>query len=942
MSIIFQPYKWEYYETDELEIYIYGLTEDEKSVVVKITDFRPFIFLELDSTIKWSLVNQEILKNYLRGILKDNPPKKLEFVETQLAYYYTDAKFMKIHLNTTALIKRLENTFKKPTTIGGLGSNLNFIVHEQKATPLLQICDVQKIIPSGWLKVPNIPSEEEENFSTSDIEIMTSYKNLKFVEKEGFSNPKILSMDLECTSQDISGNTFPYYKNKGDEIICICCTVGKFLDKPDKWKTYALVNAKNNNECNRKAINNIDLDSQKCYRLENFDNEKDLILGYKDLLNEINPDVIVTFNGLSFDEKYMYKRAKLNMCWQKFSKMGKLIDKPARHEKMKWHSQAYGDQEFNYLNIPGRLHIDMYPVISKEYNNLMSYNLDYLSEYFLGDHKDDLPAPEMIRLYHQGGHMERIVKYCNKDAFLPFKLIQNNRLNSWVGLMEMTNITYVQMFDLIIRGQQLKMFSQVYIKCHELGLVVDSKWSHYKPKESEKGIVGATVQNPKKGLWDLVPTLDFSSLYPSTIIAHNICFSTWIPPWKTVPKEHYNEVPCSEHRMCCHDKTIRKTKLKKDKLICRDNIYKYYKPEIKKGIVPMILENLIANRNKAKKKIGEYAALLKIETDPQKRKELEEKISQQDKRQLGLKISANSIYGGFSSEYSYTPFFQGGSTTTAVGRTSIDAAINFITKTVPDAVIVYGDTDSSLIHFKTCKTMEECYERAKKLVEEVNKLFPPPMKMELEKIYWRYFLLSKKRYIGYKIDKDGNVIEKDKKGIVTKRRDGCEFLRDVYNKLIDLVMVKTPKTELYKYLAVKLQELLNHQVPIEKLTMVKSIKDNYKAKNLPHLVVANKMKTRGKYVVSGTRIQYVFIETLEKRAPQYKRVEDPDHVKENKEIKLDYLYYLEKQLAKPIDELFSVAYKTDNILLHLTKLLKINATTDILGYFNPKFRIEEE
>lgn len=40
---------------------------------------------------------------------------------------------------------------------------------------------------------------------------------------------------------------------------------------------------------------------------------------------------------------------------------------------------------------------------------------------------------------------------------------------------------------------------------------------------------GATVIEPKKGYYaDPIATLDFSSLYPSIMIAHNICYTTLI------------------------------------------------------------------------------------------------------------------------------------------------------------------------------------------------------------------------------------------------------------------------------------------------------------------------------------------------------------------------------------------------------------------------------
>lgn len=42
---------------------------------------------------------------------------------------------------------------------------------------------------------------------------------------------------------------------------------------------------------------------------------------------------------------------------------------------------------------------------------------------------------------------------------------------------------------------------------------------------------GATVLEAKQGFYkDPVATLDFASLYPSIMMAHNLCYSTLLPP----------------------------------------------------------------------------------------------------------------------------------------------------------------------------------------------------------------------------------------------------------------------------------------------------------------------------------------------------------------------------------------------------------------------------
>lgn len=119
---------------------------------------------------------------------------------------------------------------------------------------------------------------------------------------------------------------------------------------------------------------------------------------------------------------------------------------------------------------------------------------------------------------------------------------------------------------------------------------------------------GATVIDPKKGYYTMpIATLDFASLYPSIMMAHNLCYTTLLLNKKEAEK--------------FDEKDVTKT----------PNGDYFVKSTVKKGILPIILEELISARKQAKNE-------LKNATDPFIKAVL-------DGRQLALKISANSVYG---------------------------------------------------------------------------------------------------------------------------------------------------------------------------------------------------------------------------------------------------------------------------------------------------------
>ena len=122
---------------------------------------------------------------------------------------------------------------------------------------------------------------------------------------------------------------------------------------------------------------------------------------------------------------------------------------------------------------------------------------------------------------------------------------------------------------------------------------------------------GATVLEPVRGIHANVAVLDFASLYPSIMMAYNLCFSTLVA-----------------------DRHQRGLDLR-GALFYQNCVF--VGPEVRKGIIPVILERLVATRKKCKIE-------METTTDPLLYYLL-------DCRQMALKISCNSIYGYVGSKF---------------------------------------------------------------------------------------------------------------------------------------------------------------------------------------------------------------------------------------------------------------------------------------------------
>ena len=198
----------------------------------------------------------------------------------------------------------------------------------------------------------------------------------------------------------------------------------------------------------------------------------------------------------------------------------------------------------------------------------------------------------------------------------------------------MSRVTGVPFNYLLTRGQQIKVVSQLYRAALPEDLIIPA----VEIEGTDEQYEGATVIEPMKGFYSVpISTLDFSSLYPSIMMAHNLCYSTYLQS-----KDHaalHNLVEGTDYKRTPNG----------DLFLIKD---------VRKGLLPTILENLLSARKRAKSD-------LKKETDPFKRAVL-------DGRQLALKISANSVYGFTGATIGKLPLLAISSSVTAYGREMIE------------------------------------------------------------------------------------------------------------------------------------------------------------------------------------------------------------------------------------------------------------------------------
>lgn len=501
----------------------------------------------------------------------------------------------------------------------------NFTTYESNIPFVLRYMVDRNISGGTWIKIePNTYTicKKNEYTTRSQIELHISYKDI--ISCDTYDNKyanivplRVLSFDIECSGRR---GHFPTPDKDSVIQIATCLSLSNSLDIPIYKSVHTL------NTCS--PINGAHIHS--------FDTEEELLNNWQQLFLELDPDIITGYNIINFDFPYLLERASI-LKINTFPYFGKLYSQPTRIRKTTFSSRAVGKQESKELNIEGRIQFDLLLALRRDYK-LRSYTLNAVSAEFLKQQKEDVHYSIITDL--QNGDQEtrkRLAEYCLKDSILPLRLMK--KLMFLVNYIEMARVTGVPINYLLNRGQSIKVYSQILRHSRYDNTIVPV----LQRSSNDNKYEGATILEPKRGYYsDPIATLDFASLYPSIMMAHNLCYTTLTTSavYQQLGDEYVTVTPTNDY---------------------------FIKSNVRKGLLPRILEELLSARKNVKKQ-------MKDETDPSV-------LAVLNGRQLALKLSANSVYGFTGAQIGQLPCIAISSSVTAYGRMMIEQTREYIEKT---------------------------------------------------------------------------------------------------------------------------------------------------------------------------------------------------------------------------------------------------------------------
>lgn len=870
----------EWKEHPETSVSFFGRGTDGQSVTAKVV-MKPCLVVKLETLADARIVHgiaRDISQSYrataprlmhltdqfYRDTESETPAAKkfpilFMHFNSMKTLYMTRAKLMQrnpafVDGDPSMREKNIPKFFDTPfkVTHGHCSATVQVV---EKSIPLqLQLMSETGVRPSSWVRAVGW---RLEGLSRDDVQLEVVLEqpghSIQPVHDDTIAPILIYSFDIEVTSRE----GFPVADTPDHAVIAIASSMLNTATGVITQDVHGLCPFRHHPEL------------ADCY---DYDSEMAMFEGWARSVIAKNPDVITGYNIDQFDWDYIRTRAKRCVAPDSvFYFMGKLQCVPAEFTSISSSTKAFGKKDTFYFKQPGRINFDLLPFLRRNMATEEEYGLGAISTKLLGQTKDDLSIPQMNEHYWSGDPDKQwlVMKYCVQDTRLPLEIMIKKL--TVVLEVEMSRVCSVFLDDLWRRGQIFRVTSQLFLYAREHGYVVSNI---NLDEDEEQGFTGAKVLDPIVGPHKDVITVDFGSLYPTIIIANNLCFSSIVPEGPPAEPDGlvYKTVQIDAERSYTFQQTV-------------------------PGLLPGLLRKLLEARAVAKKDM--------------KRAPTVELRNIMEGRQLALKVSANSIYGTQGASNSSMGCKPVAECTTCLGRRGLERCVAEIEQgAVPGlegkgAKVVYGDTDSLFVLVNMAggrpwdEYKKEVFEVGRDIVRALNMLFQKPISIELEKVWKTLVLMGKKSYIGVKCMTEEDEGYMDAKGYAIVKRDYCAWQRETMQVVIQTFLVQNDLAGSLTQLVEQLEKLMG--INPRELMLTKKLGSDYKNENLLQCVVARKANERepGFGYKPGDRIKYL---VMAGPPPMYNKVEDFKYAVSEK-LPIDFDYYAD-HLINPLKSFF--------------------------------------
>lgn len=620
------------------------------------------------------------------------------------------------------------------------------------------------------------------------------------------------------------------------------------------------------------------------YKYTKVETEIQLLDELIKIVRDFNPDILA-----GFEEKNTW-----SFCRQRYFKITgnylyNLIGRVKIDDIAKPNNDVFGEEL-----LCGRHMFNLWSLFKKNVT-APQYTLESLSEFLLKEQTPHYTNLNLKEWWLSGdmNAMNNVVCYSLERISLSLRLLKYTDIIS--KTCEMSRIIGVDFYSSLTRGSQFQVESVLcrLTRTQEYLLISPSKEQVANQHALE---YIPLVMEPLQDFYtDPVCVLDFRSLYPSIIIAYNLCYSTCIG---RLPEKEGTAVKLGVKENIVDPALL--------KMIGIENIYiapnrmVYVSPKVRCSLLAQMLGDILDTRFM-----------------------LQKSVRSERNKQLAMKFIANVTYGYTSASFSgRMPLAELADSIVLAGREILQFSIAKIENEYGPpygAKVVYGDTDSLFVKLPHL-SREQAFIIGESIAHTITNCTPDPILLKLEKIYHPCILLSKKRYVGRSYERTNATPKFDAKGTETIRRDNIPITQTIERNALEVLFDTSDLSRVKKYVQSQWRKMLSGKISIQQFVFSRQVKrTDSESRSLGAIVSRNmdldsEYKERVPFLVTvgppGSRLSdrvvhpSVLLSNLDSN-----HLISEDKRKNKKKIRaitLDYDYYITKVIIPPLERLFGL------------------------------------
>ncbi|MDE0575179.1 MAG: DNA-directed DNA polymerase [Candidatus Poseidoniales archaeon] len=439
--------------------------------------------------------------------------------------------------------------------------------------------------------------------------------------------------------------------------------------------------------------------------------------------------------------------------------------------------------------------------------------LKFVSELLFPDREElrkmDVDASRMDEEW--AARPDVVLEYCAQDALLPIEIL--NAISATVRKEALAAVGKVPL-ETSIGGSTSQWLDSLVIRLADRENVAVPTTRRGAKSDA---ITGGYVHEVTGGRYPWVAVLDFKSMYPSIMISNNICHTTRVDNDDT--STEVNQSPSGT---------------------------KFLKKEVREGLVPRLLEDLMTQRD-------HHKAMMKSVTDESER-------LFHDQMQYAVKILMNTFYGVFASAFYRFTHPDIGSAITAWARFNIKKIINTLDE--EGHPVVYSDTDSIFV-----SSPEEGKDALVAFGHELaNRFTKEGAELEFEKGLSVFFSHgAKKRYVGRVVWPEEELLIR---GYEVRRTDSFDLLNTTMMGTFERIL-DGDEEGAYKHVINLIRSVKAGEADVADLILSRSCKGKVlkdgtvdfsvysNPDGLPYVQAAKKRIARGLPFTPGMKVSYI-------------------------------------------------------------------------------------